>query len=109
MLAGRADGVIAAHRRGEVLGDRDRGKATRFAAVHAPADTVGHQHDRRETLTAERHVLDIGEAGRSHDHLRVHRAEQEVILIAGAHVPLMRNPEKIEFIIFRTRETGDLG
>jgi hypothetical protein len=39
----------------------------------------------------------------------MHRAEQEMILIAGAYTPLMRDPEEIEFIVLRTRKPGGRG
>src|SRR5690606_1736720 len=54
-----------------------------------------------QALAAERELLRRGKAGAVHQHLRVHGAEQEVVLVVLPHLPHVGQAEEIELFIPR--------
>ena len=81
VLPGRPRRVPALHGRGEVLRDGNGGESAGFTAIGAPADSIGDQHDGGDPLSAQRDGRGVGETGAMHHNLRVHSAQQKLILI----------------------------
>src|SRR5262249_39108312 len=99
MLARRADRVVIAKRVRHVLRDGFRRDPARPAARGASAHAIGHEHDRRKPLPAQRQPVGFREAGTVNDHLRLHGAEEELILILLADAARMREAEQIELVV----------
>jgi hypothetical protein len=74
---------------GQILGDRLDGNATGFFAPSLPPDPVRDHRDHRQTLLVGRNDRDIRKARVQHLHLFLELADQEVILVLRAHLPLV--------------------
>jgi hypothetical protein len=86
-----------------------RGDAARAATSGTAAHAIRDQHDRRETRPPILYLVRIRQAGTVHDHLRMDRAQEEVVLILLSHLPGMRNAEQVEILVARTRINADGG
>jgi hypothetical protein len=91
----RAGGVIATKRRRDV-GRHGLGRQpARFTSRLLAADAIGHEEHRRQPLTAQRQAFYVGETCSVHLHLRIHRADEKMILIFGTDLPGMRDAEEV--------------
>jgi hypothetical protein len=60
-----------------------------------PPTPIRDEHDCREPLASEREAVGGRQAGAMDDHLRVHRAEEEMVLVLLADAAWVREPEQI--------------
>ena len=82
--------------------DRLRRDPRRLATVGVAAHAVGHEHDRRPPLAAQRKLLNVGKARRVDDDLGVHGAREEVVLVLGALFPGMGQPKEVDLVVSDT-------
>jgi hypothetical protein len=101
LVVGRAGGVIAAQRRRDVRRDRLGSDATRLASRRLASNSIGNEHHRCQPLSAQGQALDGGEARAVDVDLRIHRADEEVILILGADLSRMRDAEEVKRAVRR--------
>src|SRR5439155_8035088 len=93
--------VVAAHRRRDIPHDRFRGHAAGFLAARRTADAVGDEEQCGETLAEQRQALDVRQARGMDDGVRMHGAEEKVVLILLPYFARMREPEHIELAVAR--------
>ena len=102
-----AEFLVAPQRVRHIVRDRFDGHPASVGARYPAADAVRDEHQGGESLTPSGELRGIGETRAVNDNLRMNRRQQKVILISGAHIPAMRQPEQVNFVVaWPDREVG---
>ncbi len=70
-----------------------------FLSTGATAHPIGHEHDAGEALAPQWQMVRIRKAGGVNDHLAMHGADQEMILILFADPAGVGQAEEVEFLV----------
>ena len=91
--------MVRLEARRHVAHDRLGRDARRLPAVGVAPDSVRDQRDRRPPLPAQWEPIHVGETRRVDDHLGVHRAGEEVILVLRPLLSRVCQPEKVDLVV----------
>src|SRR4029078_5193448 len=91
--------MIRAHRFRDVPHHRFSGEPRRLASGCRSTDSVRENQNRRKPGPSKGKILRSGQARGVDYKLRMHRGDQEMILVFLSYLALMGNPEEVELVV----------
>ena len=95
----RTVAIVDTQTAGDVLHRNFEGGCTCRLAGGEPTDTIGYHCQDRQPLAALRQPRRIGKTGLQHLDSSVHRREQKMILIVGAHTSHVRESVHFDLVV----------